>query len=221
MSDTRDSVLDAAERLFAERGFTATSVRAITTEAGVNLASVNYHFGTKDALTGAVFSRRLGPMNRERLLALDRCEEEAGDGTLPLEDVVEAFVGPVLRLGGERHDTDGGLGRLFARIYSESSDALHEILYEQFNEVKKRYVAAFQRALPDLPRDELFWKMHFVISTVAQTLQDPHRLTVLSGGLCDPSDIEGVVRRIVPFLSSGMRAPVDTVKRSNLEGAVL
>src|SRR5579871_5345079 len=95
---TKDRILDTAERLFARDGFEATSLRAITAEAGVNLAAVNYHFQSKEALVRAVIGRRMGPVNEKRLAMLDACETAAGDGPLPLEGVLEAFVRPVLEI---------------------------------------------------------------------------------------------------------------------------
>src|SRR5579864_4688441 len=95
---TKNRILNAAERLFAHDGFEATSLRAITTEANVNLAAVNYHFQSKDALVRAVIGRRMGPVNEKRIAMLDACEAGAGDGPLPLEPLLEAFLRPVLEI---------------------------------------------------------------------------------------------------------------------------
>ena len=106
--NTRGKILDAAEALFAEHGFSATSVRAITTKAEVNLAALNYHFGSKDAVIDAVFSRRIAPLNQERLRLLDQLEKKSGDTVPGLEDLLSALLGPAIRLaadpelGGER-----------------------------------------------------------------------------------------------------------------------
>src|SRR5512143_3976610 len=97
-AETKDRILDAAERLFAEHGFDATSLRMITAAAGVNLAAVNYHFRSKDSLIEAVFGRRIGPVNKERLEMLTAAEKAAGSDPLSLEAVVRAFVEPVVRI---------------------------------------------------------------------------------------------------------------------------
>ena len=97
-SDTRNRLLDAAQRLFVENGIGTSSLRAITTKAGANLASVNYHFGSKEALIHAVFARSLEPLNQERLANLDRVEAEAGDSPPELEAVLESFLGPTFRM---------------------------------------------------------------------------------------------------------------------------
>jgi len=204
---TKDRILDAAEKLFADEGFTATSLRAITTEAGVNLAAVNYHFGSKDRLIEAVFERRLAPLNHERISLLDALE--GSDENPSLEGILEAFVGPPLRL---HRDTDRGgptFMRLLGRTLTEPSQAIHEIFVRQFAEIAARFTPALERALPVLPPDEVFWRMHFAIGSMAHTMCDTFRLKLLSAGRCDAGeDIDATIRRLVSFIAAGLRAPV-------------
>src|SRR5215472_3794191 len=96
--NTKTKILNTAERLFAHHGVEATSLRAITAEAGVNLAAVNYHFQSKEALLHAVIARRLDPINQRRLAMLDACEGAAGDGPLPPAQVLDALLRPVLEI---------------------------------------------------------------------------------------------------------------------------
>lgn len=209
---TKERILDAAERLFAQHGYAATSLRMITTEAGVNLAAVNYHFHSKDTLIQAVLGRRLGPMNEKRLAMLDACEAEAREGPLPLEPVIRAFISPLLQF---RHDPSlGGVDffkQLMGRMYVEPGDNVRQILLDQMREVARRFTAAFRRALPGLPLVDLMWRMHFGIGAMAHTLAGTYHLKVLSGGLCDPSDVEGTVERMVAFLAAGLRAPLPAI----------
>jgi len=208
---TKDRILDAAEKLFSDQGFSETSLRAITTEADVNLAAVNYHFGTKDGLMEAVFERRIAPLNQERIALLDALE--ASDDNPPLERILEAFVGPPLRL---HRDTDRGgpmFMRLLGRTLTEPSPAIHEIFVRQFAEIAARFTPAMKHALPVLPADEVFWRMHFAIGAMAHTMCDTFRLKLLSAGRCDAGeDIDATIRRLVSFIAGGLRAPgpVDT-----------
>src|SRR5437588_10537254 len=110
---TKDRILDAAEGLLARHGFEATSLRAITAAAGVNLAAVNYHFQSKDALIRAVIARRIGPINEKRLEMLDAIEAAAGDGPLPIAPVIEAFVGPVIEVRNKAQCFAPIMGRVF------------------------------------------------------------------------------------------------------------
>jgi AcrR family transcriptional regulator len=206
MNGTKEKILDAAEGLFAEHGFGATSLRQITAQAGVNLAAVNYHFRSKDALIQAVFARRIAPINQKRLAMLDVCESENASGPLPLVPVIRAFVSPMFELRRELGDRGHDFKRLMGRMYVEPGDTVKKILFEQMQSIAGRFIAAFQRALPHLPMVELLWRIHFCIGVVSHTLAGTSHLEVVSKGLCDPSDTEATTERIVAFLVAGMRA---------------
>lgn len=204
---TKDRILDAAERLFARDGFEATSLRAITAEANVNLAAVNYHFQSKDALVRAVIGRRMGPVNEKRLALLDACEAAAGDGPLPLEPVLDAFIRPVLEIACS-HAKD--FGPLMGRLYTEPGEFIRYVFKEHLEYVGSRFVAAFRRALPALPQDELMWRMHFAIGVMTHTVGAARLLESLSGGRCDLSDVEGSLKRMKSFIAAGFTAPAPT-----------
>ena len=212
-NDTKDRILDAAESLFAQHGFNATSLRKITASAGVNLASVNYHFQSKNSLIEAVLTRRIAPLNRERLEML--ASVEARKDFPALEDVVHAFVSPVVRkrLGGGEHGAD--LGRLIGRIHSDPCECARACFFRQMREILRPFTSAFRRALPGLPMAELMWRIHFGVGVMAHTLAGLEHLKQVSGGLCDLSDVEGTIDRIVTFVCAGMRAPLaPTANRS-------
>jgi AcrR family transcriptional regulator len=97
LKDTRSRILDVAEELFSEQGLDRVSIRAITRKAKVNLAAINYHFGSKEDLIAAVFERRVVPVNEARLAALDAVERAAGKKSSKLEAILEAFIRPALQ----------------------------------------------------------------------------------------------------------------------------
>ena len=120
---TRTRILDAAEELFMQHGFEGTSMRQLTSRAGVNLAAVNYHFGSKDALIEAVFRRRLDPMNTARVAALDALEA----GGAPTADaIIRAFVGPSLRMMEDAKGGGRNFIRLLGRTYTEPAKAIRQ-----------------------------------------------------------------------------------------------
>jgi len=203
--ETKEKILDSAEKLFARDGFPATSLRAITADAGVNLAAVHYHFGSKDALVEAVFTRRLEPLNQERLTLLDAVETSS-EATSP-EKILEAFVGPPLRLLRDEKRGGATFMRLMGRTLTEPSQQVQEIFIRQFREIAGRFTAALKHALPGLPPEEIFWRMHFSIGAMAHTMSDTFRLRLISGGLCDSADVDATIHRLVTFLSAGMQAP--------------
>jgi AcrR family transcriptional regulator len=208
---TKGRILDAAEHLFARDGIEATSLRAITAEAGVNLAAVNYHFQSKDALVMAVIMRRAGPVNDRRIALLDACEREAGDGPLPLEEVLNAFLRPVMELYASNTRE---FAPLMGRLYTEPAEFVERIYKNKMEPVATRFIDAYQRALPGLPRNELVWRLHFSIGALAHTLAASHVLRIMSDGQCDPSDVEGTLKRLEAFMMAGLRAPVTEVEHA-------
>lgn len=202
---TKDRILDAAERLFADRGLAGTSLRAITAAAGVNLAAVHYHFGSKEALVRALLARRIEPLNRERLRLLDECEAAARPPSL--EAVLEAFVGPPLRGGLDPRGEGSSFMRFLGRIQAEPREEWRDLFYGQFEEVRRRFTKAFARACPGLSPGEIAWRFLFAIGVLSGALADPQRIEFLSDGRCEEPDPESALREIVPFLAAGFRAP--------------
>jgi len=208
MADTKERILDTAERLFAKQGYAGTSLRAIISEAGVNLAAVHYHFHSKEALLEAIVLRRAEPANRERLELLDRFEREAGGRPLALEKVIEAFVAPAFRVA--RDPARGGplFRQMIGRLYAES-DIMPGILASHFRPLLERFGAALQQALPELPPEELYWRIHFAFGAITQALRGGRDWAAADRPLRE-SGAELTLNRLIAFVSGGLRAPVDT-----------
>jgi AcrR family transcriptional regulator len=201
--ETRTRILDAAEELFMQHGFGATSMRLLTAKAGVNLAAVNYHFGSKDALIEAVFRRRVDPMNAERIAALERLEE------LSPENIIRAFVGPSLRLVEDAKGGGRNFIRLLGRSYSEPSKPIRALIGQLYAGTMERYKAALERALPQMPPDELVWRMHFMFGTLSYTLAATDTVQLIAG--CKPEDrydARLLEERLAAFLAAGLTAPL-------------
>ncbi len=201
-TSTKDRILDTAERLFGEQGFALTSLRDITAGAGVNVASVNYHFGSKEALLTAVLERRFRPINQERLAMLDAVIAQAAGGRLPLEEVVRAFLLPPFERQREwSPEAQASFLRLVGRIHAETNDVFRAMLVEQFDEVRQRFQAALQRALPDHP--DVRWRMLFMIGSMAFTMSWGPTLIEREDAGHDP---EEVLESLVRYTSAGMAA---------------
>lgn len=212
-TDTKAALLDAAEAAFGEVGFQRASIRQIVARAGVNLASVHYHFGSKQALLEAVFDRCVGPVNRERLELLAAAEEAAGDGKPGLEAVLRAFLEPLLRHGGRQADRRERMRRLYGRLMGEPADELRRMMQRQFSGILRRFGEAFQRAAPGLPKEDLIWRMFFTTGAAAHLLMDPPGLKRFTKGTCDPSDTETVLQQLIRYAMAGFEAPPVTRRK--------
>jgi len=192
---TRASILDAAERLYAERGFSDVTLRDIVAAAGVNLAAVNYHFGSKDELIAELFVTRSIATNRERLNEL-KAAEAAGGGRAEIDAVLRALVGPPVRgcLGPENERSKAA--RFMIRASIESVPPIRRIKNREIDHLRK-FAAAMRRSLPDCSDADLYWGLHFALAMAHQTIRDSERLIKLSEGICDLNDVEGVITRIV------------------------
>lgn len=200
MSDTKVKILDAAERLIAEHGFDV-SLRTITAEAGVNLAAVNYHFQSKDALIDALAARRIEPVNRMRLEMLDAIEREHPSGKLPLEAVIHAFVDPALLMPERQH-----IRILFGRLYASPGEFLKRLFEPHLKPLAARFREAFARALPGVPTVEIVWRMHFTIGVMIHTMSWSRLITEMTDGAVDTENTQELIDRIVQYTAAGFRA---------------
>ena len=206
--ETRTRILDAAEELFMQHGFEATSMRQLTAKAGANLAAVNYHFGSKDALVEAVFRRRLDSMNTARIAELERLEKDAGGRPLSPRQIIGAFIGVSLRMIEDAKSGGRNFIRLLGRTYSDPQKEIRALIGQLYAPAMERFKAAFERALPQMPREELIWRMHFMFGTLAYTLAATDTVQLIAG--CKPEDrydARLLEARLTAFLEAGLLAP--------------
>ena len=206
---TKNRILDAAEALFMEHGFEATSLRQITALAEVNLAAVSYHFGSKEELFESVLTRRLDPMNRERIALLTRFEREAAPDVLSCERILTAMFIPALELARDRQRGGQNFLRLLGRAYADPAPFIRRFLSEQYAVMIARFKAAFARALPELPKKELSWRLHFVMGALSYTLAGTDALKLIAAlSPREAGNDEMLLHRLAPFLVAGLKAPL-------------
>lgn len=207
---TRDAILDAAERLFAEYGHDNTSMRQITSMAQVNLSAVNYHFGSKDALVEAVFQRRLDALNAERIEILDRLETAAGEQPVKPSAIVEAYFGPLVR-----HACSAGAERrafmpLQSRTMSDPNGAISALFAAERNVVAQRFTRALLKSLPGVPEAEIVWRFHFMLGATAYAIMgaESSRMAMNLSSNTDIQQPQELLDQLMPFLLGGLRAPL-------------
>jgi len=187
----------AAEALIAERGFEAVSSRDITAEARVNLASINYYFGTKDRLLLEIFKVRASELNRERAALLRAAtDHDPRDARAILRALIEP---PTLWISDARKTAL----RFLNRARSEGPPEVREIIRTDVGHIT-RFVDALETALPNLQRDEIIWRLHFALGVLHHnSAADYARLDILSNGRCTPDDREALLGRLLDFISAG------------------
>ncbi|MCR6701022.1 MAG: TetR family transcriptional regulator [Dokdonella sp.] len=198
---TRQRILGAAEELFARHGFAGASLRQVTASAKVNLAAVNYHFGSKENLIEEVFRRRLDELNARRTELLAQCRDRADLG---LEDVLDAFVRPALELS--LSDAGGAaFVRVLARAYAEHDERLRRFLSDNYGHVLKEFAAVFARLLPQLDKEELYWRLDIVSGALTYAMADFGVLKRRSD-VSEQEHRERTASHLIRFAAAGLRA---------------
>ena len=210
-ADTRERLLDAAEQIFAERGFEGASIRAVTQAAGASVSAANYHFGSKEALLRETLLRRVGPLNERRLARLDALEEAAKGRPLELETIVEAFLRPVFEEHAASDDATARFRQVAARIYSDPPGVVSAMKRELFGPTVTRFVAALAIALPEKSREEIELGFQLTVGVMVHVISG-HLVTVpgQEEGECECwtarlSD-ESVLQQMIAYVVAGLRA---------------
>ncbi|MEQ8387977.1 MAG: TetR/AcrR family transcriptional regulator [Alphaproteobacteria bacterium] len=202
---TREKILDAAEALFAERGYYGVSIREITSKAKVELALPNYYFGRKQNLFQATIERRVSIMREERRAALAGSRARAGGGPIPIENIIDAFVGPFLT----RSRTGGRGWKNYARLIAQVANSPSwqaNIISPQFDEVAEEFIDEIRRTLPDCDPRNVYWGFHFLLGAMILSAAETGRIEALSKGLCESADLEAIHKAMVPFVTGGFKA---------------
>lgn len=208
-------MLDAAEILFALHGFHGTSMREVAQQSEARLALVAYHFGTKEALFDRVVERRASYMAHQRLQLLDAARDRAGDGPIPLEELVAGYVSPFV----ERSSKGGRGWKHYALLVARASNApdYAKVIGVHYNAVARLFLAEFSRALPEVQEERIFHAFSFMVGTMLSLVAEPGRIESLSSGRYASRDLERVFSTMLPFLTAGFSVLAST----NLSGSPL
>ncbi len=199
-SSTKEKILDVAEGLFAEYGFNDTSLRTITSKAGVNLASVNYHFGDKKTLVRAVLNRYLEAFMPEMKQSLERLNER---DDYDMAEVFEALRAPLRSLSELRPNGTSRFMLLIGRGYTDVQGHLRWFITNRYNDVLTLFTDSVLKANPNLTRETLFWRLHFTLGTCVFTMASSQALAEIAendfGSKVDP---KSVVDQLIPYLAA-------------------
>jgi len=201
--NTKERLLDAGEELFAQHGIAGTSLRDLTNHAAANLASVNYHFGSKEGLLRALLERRIRPLNEERLRLLDTAERAAADGKPTLESILHAFVAPTIWMC-RRHPH---FMRVMGRMQTDPDPEIRAwMATDLFAPIVARLEKLLTAALPQVPLEELYWRMSFLVGAMCHTWTNLHDTELLSKGQATFKGDAEMIDRLVAYAAAGLRA---------------
>ncbi|AQP35932.1 MULTISPECIES: TetR/AcrR family transcriptional regulator [Vibrio] len=203
-SSTKEKILDVAEGLFAEHGFNDTSLRAITSKAGVNLASVNYHFGDKKTLVRAVLNRYLEafmPAVQQALQELNSQDE------YQMSEVFESLRTPLRALNDVRPNGTSRFMLLIGRGYTDVQGHLRWFITTRYSDVLSLFTQSVMKANPKLTPETLFWRLHFTLGTCVFTMASSQALAeIAESDFGNQVDAKAVVDLLIPYLAAGVAA---------------
>jgi AcrR family transcriptional regulator len=210
-NDTKTKILDVAEKLFAEIGIHATSIRQIVKEAGVNVASLHYHFGSKEAVIHQIITRRLQPINEQKVKRLDQLEEKYNGKPPDFEDVLRAFIEPHIQM----HKMNAAKVKILMKLMVQIEDDAHrlEVMKDPvFMNTFNRYLTTLHEILPHLSMAELVWRFKFMIFSM-HAIMVQHPIPANTGMETKPESIDQLLKYVITFLKAGLLAPASTVTK--------
>ncbi len=195
---TKDRILTAAEELFALHGFAGTSLRQVTSKADVNIAAVNYHFGSKDNLVNEVFRRRMDEMSKARIAQLRNAQQK---DPCDMHALLAAFIEPALAVV----EHNGAFVRVLARAYVEKNDKLRQFLSENYGHVLREFAKAIAPCVPQLSKAQLYWRLDFTIGALTYTMAD-FGTVKRREGVTEGAHRERAAQELIQFAEAGLRA---------------
>ncbi len=201
---TKDRILGAAEELFAQYGFAGTSLRQVTSLATVNIAAVNYHFGSKENLVNEVFRRRMDAMTAQRL---DQLEKAVREHPGELEPVLAAFIEPALALAQDRNGGGAAFVRVIARAYAEHNENLRKFLSDHYGHVLREFGKALAACLPRLDKETLYWRLDFLAGSLTYAMSD-FGLIKRPAGASEAAHRSRAARELIDFAAAGLQAKI-------------
>lgn len=204
-ADPASRILDAAEQIFADHGFDGASMRQLASAARVNVATAYYYFGSKEEVLAAVFERRFGPVREQQWEGVRKLERDYPDQPPPLETVLRTMLRPPLRLA----ETPGGdiAMRLMGRILMDPNPRAQQLLQDQYKDLRTEHLKIVQRAVPGLPKEDLYWRFELLWGAFTFVLCNPSRIEHSTGGICNPSHTDAVLSQLLAVYIAGFDAP--------------
>lgn len=209
-SATSDAILRAGLRLIAESGYSAVSIRRICQEAGVNLALMNYHFGSKAQLLEAIFRRWGGGVNSARVRLLNELEARHVDGLIPIDELLDAYISPSLKASHTDLEDELHFIRLSGRVATDPAPEVMEAISAAYDEAGATFIRLLRKACSHLTTEEFLWRFVFLIGAMVYTRAETGRVESLASKIGFPArktSVHNASKYLIPFLTAGLNAP--------------
>src|SRR5690606_37232126 len=194
---TQQRILDVAERMFADEGYSRVSLRRITTAADANMAAVHYYFRTKEALLRAIFEARVAPLTEERRRLLAELRQRAGSQPPAVRDILAAFIGPGIRLG--RTEQGATFNRLSAICSVDPDPAVKDIVFGVHDDVAQSFVQRLQVACPQLDARTFFVRLQCVFGSMMYIRADNGRVDRLLDADASHAGVDDTLEKMLDF----------------------
>ena len=200
---TKQRILSAAESLFASQGFTHTSTRMITQQAGVNLAAVNYHFGSKKNLIQAVLRNYFESVIPNLDAKLDQLEKVEQPEII---DIIRCVITPLIAMDKDKPHSASVFIQLLGRGYSDSQGHLRSFILGNYGDTIARLMSLFRRSVSDVSEQELFWRLHFALGSFVFSMASSNALVeIAQADFNQYPDTEAIIERLALFVASGIQ----------------
>lgn len=206
LTKTQIKIIEAAEIEFAEMGYAGASIREITNRAGVNIAAINYHFGSKEALFKEMVLYYIEPINAIRMELLDQALAKNDSKPLPLKEVVDIIIRPLLSRLISESCNQFHFMRAMGKGMAEERSFMKEIQKDLLKDILPKFISAISDSLGNPKFDKVAYGIHFLTCCIVGAMMQHTRLDIVSGGKIDLNDVDGLVDHLVAFVSAGLKA---------------
>lgn len=200
---TRRRLIDTTARLFAQHGYNGLTLRSVAKEARANIASVNYHFGSKDCLVLEMLRERIEPINSRRLELLEEAKNRNGNNPPTAYEIFHSLIYPIGEEISRCSKSRWSLAELVARTFTEPVSFIERMHNRFFSKICKLYHKELTAVFPNANAKEIHWHLHLAVSSMLGALAQHRRLHDFTQGACYEEEVEEMIERLIQFVTHG------------------
>ena len=206
--ETKARLLRTTETLFASKGVAGVTMRGVAEKAQTNLASVHYHFGSKEAMVLEMIQSKIEPINSKRRKRLVEAKVKFADKPLPNIEIFRALIHPVGEEVEKQITNQNGIIEIISRSFTEPAEFLDKIQKRFFGELSQVFMTELKKSNPNANEEDLYWNYHLAVSSMLGTLAQHRRMIDFSVGKYNQNDVTAMIDRLIIFVSNGFEAGI-------------